>query len=361
MKSLYKNIKNTDLESLFFKSLKWILTIIILALVFSCSDEGCEYIKDNYNPIPQGCDLQTELNLSTGIDANGNRINPGSGVVDPFWRVINNPPLISCSDPLQSTINGNAYVINFSSSGPDSWVNQSGSTTLAPLDLGTTNTFSCNNANNTNGDKIPYVFERPFCVLEDTCIDFNFTLKGDDQVYLELLRNSDNTSMSLSPTYIWSSTSVQSWNASNLCLSADSYSLRAYLVNTNSTVLGFSLVGNLFTTNGDQSISNNTEGCCQNNVISIINILEDNCDGVFDNNIDQLGNGWTFNLLDNTNTIIRTEITDINGNIFFSGLSDGTYTVQIVNQSGWTQTITSQTVNIINNSVEILEFYSCIE
>ncbi|WP_452229828.1 MSCRAMM family protein [Lacinutrix sp. MEBiC02404] len=361
MKTRYK-IYRTQINTISDKFLK-LLFLSFICMQFSCSnDESCEYIE-SVPVISASCNLQSELNLSTGIDTNGNVIAPGKGIVDPFWRVINNPPLLSCSDPLVSTINGDAYVINFASFGPDGWVNQTGSTTLAPMDLGTTDTFGCNNASNNNGDKVPYVFERPFCVLEDTCIDFSFTLKGDDQVYLELIDNSNNFPIDISPTYIWSSTAVQTWSASNLCLSSGSYSLRAYLVNTNATVLGFSLVGNLVTTNGDASISNNVEGCCQNNVISVLNILEENCDAVFDNGLDQLGDGWTFQLKDATNTVIRTEITDANGNVFFSGLEDGTYTIEIVNQAGWVQSNPSAgsiTVTVANNEATILEFFSCI-
>ena len=355
MKTIYKNNKTK-----IYKYVIIFFSLFLLINLMSCSnDESCGYDK-----VYPTCNLKSELNLSTGIDEKGNVITPGKGTIDPFWRVINNPPLIACTDPLVSTINGNAYVINYSNNGFNSWVNQAGSTTLAPMDLGTTDTFSCNNARNNDGDRVPYIFERSFCVLEDTCIDYNFTLKGDDQIYLELIDNDNNNNvLDTSPTYTWSSTALQTWTVSNLCLSSGSYSLRAYLVNTNATVLGFSLVGNLTTTKGDESISNNVENCCQNNVISIVNILEENCDGVFDNGLDQLGNDWAFNLLDSNNTQIRTEITDANGNVFFSGLSDGTYSIEIVNKAGWIQSIPSSgtlTVSVSNNQTTILEFFSCI-
>lgn len=353
MKTIYKNNKT--------KIYKYVITFFSLFLLInlmSCSnDESCGYDK-----VYPTCNLKSELNLSTGIDEKGNVITPGKGTIDPFWRVINNPPLIACTDPLVSTINGNAYVINYSNNGFNSWVNQAGSTTLAPMDLGTTSSFRCNNATNNNGDRVPYVFERPFCVLEDTCIDFNFTLKGDDQVYLELIDNKDNSVLSTSPVYIWSSTSVQNWNASNLCLTNGSYSIRAYLVNTNATVLGFSFVGNLTTTNSDASISNNVEGCCQNNVISILNILDANCNNTFDGSIDSFGENYIFNLKDSANTIISTETTDANGNVFFSGLQDGTYTIEIVNKTGWSPSNPSSgaiTVTVANNKATILEFYNC--
>ncbi|MEA3313662.1 MAG: SdrD B-like domain-containing protein, partial [Caldisericota bacterium] len=48
--------------------------------------------------------------------------------------------------------------------------------------------------------------------------------------------------------------------------------------------------------------------------------------------------GWTINLKDSTGAIIKTEITDGNGNYSFTDLLPGTYNVSEVAQPGWTQT-----------------------
>jgi len=344
------------------KNSKIILLMLLLFItIVSCKDEACGYDEKQF---PDTCVLESELNLSTGIDANGVVIPPGSGVIDPFWRLLNNPPLITCSDPLVSTINGNAYVINYNDFAPNNWVNQAGSTTLAPVDLGITNTFACNNANNSDDDKVPYIFERPFCVLKDTQIDFSFTFKADDQIYFELIDNSNNLVLSTSSTYIWTGTGIQTWTTTGVFLSSGSYSIRGYLVNVHNTVLGFSLLGNLRTTNGDESISNNIEGCCENNVINILNILDNDCSETYDSTIDGIGQNWVFNLKDSSNTIIRTATTDVNGNIIFSGLPDGTYTIEIVSQSGWVTQIPALgtiTVTLANNEVKIIEFFNCID
>lgn len=340
------------------KSLKYIVVFITL-LIVSCGKESeCAY----KNAAPEGCDLKGELNLSTGIDTSGNLLSVGKGVVDPFWRVLNKPPLLNCTNPLQNTVNGSAYVINYANSGDSGWVNQPNSVTLAPVDLGnsTGSPFGCNNANNSEGKKVPYVFERSFCVLEDTTVNLNFTFRADDQIYFELINNATNTVLSTSATYIYSGAAL-SWNVNSLGLSAGSYSIRGYLVNTGSTVLGMSFAGSMTTTGEDLALSNNIEGCCENNVISILNILDSNCDKTF-NTGDQLGKGWTFNLKDASNTIIDTKKTDVNGNIFFAGLPNGTYTVEIVNQTGWTQsTPASVTITVNNNKIEIIEFFSCNE
>lgn len=351
MTKKYLDIKNNDFESLFLKQLKFILLITVLFSVNSCNDEKCDYSDCSKNPV---------LNLSSGIDANGDIIPPAFGAVDPFWRVLNMPPFENtCTNPAIGTFNSNAFAMNFSNLGINAWVNQPGSTTIAPFDLGANGTFGCNNALNSDGNKrVPYVFDRSFCVLSDTNIDFSFSFRGDDEVFLELVNNSNNLVLSTSAIFTYPGAPLI-WTVTNLPLLAGSYSIRASLANIGSTVLGFSFVGNMVTTNGDQAISNNSRDCCENNVISVLNILEQDCNRLFNSSTDALGNGWTFNLLNASNTIIKTQTTDINGNIFFAGLADGTYTVQIVNQTGWTQNSTSQIITVANNQVIIAEFFSC--
>ena len=337
-----------------------IATLIVLIGFFSCSDNnGCGYTSDP-DIIPIGCTLQSELNLTTGVDLNGNLITPGLGVVDPYWKLLNNPPLIQCDgSPEAATINGSAYAINFIGFAQDQWVNQIGATTLAPVDIGTNGSFGCNNATNSQGKIVPYVFERSFCVLNDTQVNFNFNGKGDDQIYFELINNDTNSIISTSGVYTYAFGNLPvNWVGSNVALTAGSYSIRAYLANTSSVVLGFSMLGNLTTSNGVQSISNNNEGCCENNTISVLNVIDSNCNNAFDN-LDQLGNNWTFKILNSSNVVVRTGTTDANGNIFFSGIPNGTYTVQIVLQTGFTSTTTSVSVTLSNNTVKIVNFFNC--
>ncbi|HNP33888.1 MAG TPA: SpaA isopeptide-forming pilin-related protein [Flavobacterium sp.] len=336
-----------------------VITILILLIgVFSCSDnKECGYVSDP-NIIPIGCTLQSELNLTTGTDVNGNLIAPGMGVIDPYWKLLNNPPLIMCEGSVEAaTINGSAYAINFGNFGPDQWVNQIGATTLAPVDIGTEGSFGCNNAMNSEGKIVPYVFERSFCVLNDTHINFSFLGKGDDQIYYQLINNDNNTVINTSDSYTYYQDPL-TWTGNDIALNAGSYSVRAYLANVNSVVLGFTLLGTLTTTNGDKSISNNNEGCCENNTISVLNVIDGNCNNAFDG-FDSLGQNWTFKVLNSGNVVVRTGTTDVNGNIFFSGIPNGTYTVQIVTQTGYTSTTTSATVVLSNNIVKIVNFFNC--
>lgn len=336
---------------------------IIITIILSCVKEDCDYIIAD-NPISNAnCKMTSTLNLSTGIDTNGDLIPPGKGVTDPFWKLLNNPPLISCTSPLVPSINGSAYVVNFSNAGNNGWVNQPTSSTLAPLDLGTTDSFGCNNAINSQGARVPYIFERSFCILKNTAVDFNFSFKGDDQINFELINNNSNTVINTSATYVFPLPGgvPLSWSASGISLTAGSYSLRAYLVNTSSVVTSFSFTGNLKTTNGELALSDNVGGCCENNVISILNILDENCNKTFDGT-DSVGNGFTFNLKNSSNIIIKTGVSDANGNVFFSGLANGTYTVSIVPQSGWTPNTPaggSSIITVNNNQIVNINFYNC--
>lgn len=331
---------------------------IFLVFIFSCSkDEGCKYTAAD-DIVPIGCTQQTEINLSTGVDAEGNRVEPALDEVDLYWRVLNNPPLVSCEDnPLVGTINGNSYLINFSNLPESAWVNQPGTATLAPMNLGPNAIFGCNNASNDDGNIVPYVFERSFCVLKNTAIDFDLTFKGDDQLKLELINNITNQIIQQSDLYIYQQNAM-SFSATNLPLAAGSYSIRAYLANTSSVVLGFSVKGNIHTTAGDEAISNNNLGCCENNTISILNLIDVNCNQKFDTG-DRLAKNWTVRIKNSSNQVIRTAITDANGNIFFSGLSNGNYVVELVTQTGFTSAVTTANVTLANNAVKIVEFFNC--
>ena len=342
----------------FSKIFSLLLLFLIFTIIFlRCRKESCEYLPTIDPPANAGCTMVNSLNLSTGIDKNGNVIAAALGAVDPFWHVINNPPLTSHTSPL--TVTGSAYVMNFMNLPDTSWANQPNVGTIAPVDLGPNGNFGDNNALNSNGEAVPYIFERSFCVLSDTKVDFNFTAKADDGAIFTLVNNNTNTIISTSSMATLGH--AITWSAASMSLSAGSYSIRCQLINTGSVILGFSFKGNLTTTNGDLAISNNVDGCCENNTISILNIEESNCNGIFDS-ADVVGQNWTFNIKNSSGTIIKTGTTDVNGNIFFTGLANGTYTIEIVPKSGWTSnnpTGGSQTVTLSNNNVSIINFYNC--
>lgn len=342
--------------------------MVFISCVFvSCSD-NCDYdlVKvGNNDDDNKACVLTDSINLTTGLEPNGEILDQGKGVVDSFWRVINNPPLVNCNNDIKSTLNGDAYVINYADFDDDYWVNQTGAGTLAPFDLGDGGHFGCNNPVGANGQKVPYIFERSFCVLQDTQVDFDFTFRGDDQVYFELIDNATNMVISTSSTYIWSTANpdAEEWQENGLSLSAGSYSIRGYDINTDSVVLGLSLKGSLTTTNGEDAISDNQDGCCENNTISILTIEDADCDGEFDLG-DEVGQGWEFDIIDSSGNLVTTGVTNDDGNFILPGVADGTYTIKFKNQSGWQlqdNDLESQTITLRGDEVSILTYFICQE
>ena len=73
-----------------------------------------------------------------------------------------------------------------------------------------------------------------------------------------------------------------------------------------------------------------------------------NGDGVLDGGEPGLS-GWTVNLLNSSHTTINTATTVAGGGYSFTGLLPGTYTVQVVSQSGYVAT-TSTSVQITDNT-----------
>ena len=343
------------MKSFFSKISAFTLSALLLIPFLSCNKDECEYVAGS-NP---GCHYLNRLSLTTGIDLDGNQIAPNQGLADPCWRLLNNPPLVDCGDPLQSTIDGSAWVVNFNDSSPDGWVNQSGAGSICPVNMGATG-FGCYNAFNPLFDPLPYVFERSFCLSKDEVVDINFLFKGDDRLYFELIHNPTNTVLLTSPGYVFPAL-PQSWNVS-ISLSAGSYSIRGRLMNDLPAGLGFSAIGSVVVPTNEIVLSDNHNGCCDNNVISVFHLLEEfGCNQQFDS-FDLIGYGWTVNLRDASNAIVRTDVTDINGELFFAGLPAGVYTVEMVAIPGWTTYAPAGgavTLTVVGNSVSRVQFFTC--
>ncbi len=309
---------------------------------------------------PADCDPRDSLNITTGVDPlTGVLTACGVGNIDPFWTLINNPPLPGCTNPLIPAT-GDAFLVNHNNLAIPNWVNQTGATVIAPYDGGCDLNFGCNNPINSAGQRVPYVFERTFCVCDNDEVAINLTLEGDDRVYLELWNISTNALLDTSPTYIWSGTATVNWNIAH-SLPIGTYAIRAYLVNTNSTTLGMSVVGSVTSLTGRPTIINDNI-CCTNNTVNVRKIIDNDCNGVFSSG-DALGTGWTFELYDATGTtLLQTDVTDINGELFFNGVDVGTYQVVEIPQAGFTPFGSgTQTITVSPGSFNVLEFYNCPE
>ena len=310
-------------------------------------------------PVDGCCESQNFVNIGTGIDENGDKVQPGLGVVDIKWRLLNNPPYENgCTDPFQNSINGSAYLMNHGSNDVG-WVNQAGVTVLAPIDKGTnTPNFDCNNLVNSQGNRVPFVFERAFCVENSDTYNIDFTYEGDDRVFFELWDITSNTLISTSPTYVWPS-GPEEWDF-DMVLDPATYAIRAKLVNTNSTTLGFSVKGLVAPYNSDENLLDKGS-CCISNSINVLNVLDGDCTGDVSSG-DIPGQDWSYELYDSEGVLVQTAMTDINGEFFFSGLEAGIYTIVQETQSGYTPNSPasgSLEVEITDDSFNSFTFYNC--
>ena len=311
-------------------------------------------------PSDGACDLINSLNLGTGIDASGNLIPSGPGRIDPFWKLLNNAPVpTTCSNPALSTLNGTPYVINFVSPNTTAWVNLPGVGVIAPYDLGNGGGFGCNNLQNNNGQFLPYIFQRSFCVCEEDEFNLNVTYEGDDQLRLELYNLTNNVVVASGSQYTYPSTPVNfSYSGT---LTPGSYALRAYLANTGSTVLGFAMNGGINSATGSNSIINFGE-CCTPLSVHVQKILDNDCSS--DISIgDQVGVGWDFSLQNvNTGAILQTETTDLNGELIFNNVLPGNYVLEEVSGSGWTAINPlggTQVITVTGTNFNSYSFFNC--
>ena len=318
--------------------------------VFLAFIDGCD-------TIPPPCDTIGSINISTGINAQGDTLDCIVGEVDPFWKLINNPPIEQpCTNPLaNNNINGNAYTVNFPFY---NWVNLPNSTAIAPVNGSCHTEFECNNLINTNNEYIPYIFERSFCVSEDDSVNINLDASADDEMYLELWDISNNTIINTMPGNNNFMTAPHNWNI-NVPLTVGTYALRANLVNTHHVTLGFSVAGNITSLSGRQTIVQDT--CCVNNTINVRKILDYDCDGEVSMG-DAVGNGWTFELHNSANNIVQTATTNINGELFFNNVLTGNYMIVEIPQPGWvfgTPVSGQKPVTVSPGSSNVVEFYNC--
>jgi len=370
MNTKYKINKNTNLKLEFFKVSKLVILAVIFLFNTACNDEECEFDEREIALTPGviSCAPVSVLNLSTGVDVEGNVIEAAYGAQDPFWRILNNPPNITsgvnlpCSDPILDSFSGLGYVVSLDDGGVDSWVDLEGASAIAPFDLGPDgDTYNCDvpfSLPITNLIKVPYVFERSFCMSSDASVDFSLTYTGTQEVSLKLIDNVTNSVLDTSPAF-GSMGVFQTWSVSGLSLTAGSYSVRAELIkNSRTGRLGFSVLGDITIANGDLALTNNLEGCCDNNVISVLAISESDCDRSFNSREDTVAS-WKINLFNSLGEDISSGATDINGNFFFSGLADGTYTIEVRAGAAYAEPLITETVTVLNNEVKIVEFYNC--
>jgi|GEM_PF-1444152 len=340
--------------------------------LFSCiATDACEQMADcswnvfveceeeNGCPIDGTCDLISAVNLGTGVDAFGNVIPSGTGQVDPFWKVINNAPVASsCTNAFLPTLNGTPYVINYVFPNTTAWINLPGAGIIAPYDIGNGGVFGCNNLRNGNGEFVPYIFQRTFCVCEEDEFTLNVSYEGDDQLVLELYDLNRNSAIATGNQYVYASAPVNFTYTG--VLPAGSYAIRAYLANTGNTVLGFAMNGGINSTTGKNTIIEQGE-CCAPQSVHVLKILDNDCSSDVSSG-DQVGQGWNFNLRNTTGGIVQSGTTDINGEIIFNNVDPGNYVLEEVTMTGWTPVSPpggTTNITVSSTGFNSWTFYNC--
>lgn len=346
-----------------------IVSVVFFTLISSCTSNDCEYITvENVSGVNL-CAPKNILNISTGIDESGNVIAPGTDVVDPYWRLINRPlyqdiAFSSANDlDLISSINGNAFVVNFGNANGSEWLNQNNSSSICPFNAGNTNINASTGTllDNPASSRVPYIFERSFCVNSDTklIIDIKGRSSSAYYCYFELINNFDNTIVNTSQII---NSTVASWNDS-VSVTPGVYSIRAYVsYRPGAGLPAFSAVGNISSADNSLAFSNNKNNCCSNNIVALTLINDGDCNNSFDSNIDTiLYQNAVVNILNSSGTVVSTQNVDANGNIIFAGLSDGTYTVQIIiPDSPALISPNNFQVTLSNNEVKNFNIFACI-
>lgn len=343
---------------------KYIIILIgfLLNSIILIGQSNCEDLK---------CNSTNNINITTGLDNTGNLLP--YAVPDNNWRLINNPPLVNCTNNnLLNSINPpNAYTMNYANNntpvwtaGPSDWANQPFSRTLAPGNIyaltggsATIGAFNCNNGTNQNNEPQPFIFERNFCICKGGQITINLSAKADDIGIIKLINNQTNTVITQSGGIGQPTTT--NWTTTNL-LSPGNYSLRFELANTGATTTGFSVVGNI--TSSNSILIDGNSQCCNNYSLAIQKVFDVDCDGTMSNG-DYIGNaGWVYDVF-NTGTLVTTVTTNAFGEAILSGLSAGTYTIIEQQNSLYAYTNLSSNVTVaigIGNPNGIAYFYNCI-
>ncbi len=296
------------------------------------------------------CDTRTcqgtnMINFSTGVNANGSELSPGS--IDPFWKLINKPPLSSGNYHASMQI-PKIYVIK---PYQNNWNNVSNAAIVSPAN---TPRFPSNNAFRSQ----PWRSIRSFCLCEGATVSFKGSFAADDEGVLVLKRADGQevfriptTNAFLSPTN-FSETHV---------LSAGAYYLEFEMLNTGGVATGFSIHGKMFA-KGNYLINGHSK-CCPSSVVSVLKIIENKntCNGKLDKG-EKPGVNWKFSLLNSNGQVVQSGVTDQSGEVVFGGLRAGSYTLVETQQSGFAAKSPSSgrmNIKLADNRIVNYTFFNC--
>ncbi|MCB0712134.1 MAG: hypothetical protein KDD67_07375 [Ignavibacteriae bacterium] len=276
------------------------------------------------------------LVISTGWNHTTNSLF-GVGSYTTFWQVVSDPSP-STTEPRPASV-----IAPFSNQG-GGWG--------GPL-AGSQWISSYPSANNdTNGF---YEFEFCFCITgRPNGVKLIFDILADDRATV-YVNGTQVATTTMSYAFLLDSVTSVNTNITNLVNSGVNC-VRVVVQNTNNVAMGLDIRGYI-KANG---LTLQNLSCCSDSTAMITGtkFFDLDCDGVRDSGEVGLA-GWTITL---SNGMVTT--TDGLGNYYFNNLPSGTYTVNEIQQSGWTQSFPpfpgSHTVSIVNGQVTgNLDFGNC--
>lgn len=307
------------------------------------------------------CVYTDSLLINTGYDPSTNSVI-STAEVDPQWGLLNFPPLTDPYSIYPDVSLGTSYAINTWST---DWWCSTNDPLARPISPNSIKNFNANNL----FEQQPFKLKRTFCVSSDVESLISFCISADDAGRLTLI--GPNNEVVLSYTTITGLNSIE-WdlgtgygNAQNFqqahCysglhqLEAGTYSIVLEILNAGETWMGIEVSGSVSSTNGDFAYSN-PQGCCDFGDIAFIDIFDENCNGVLEEDEVSLPN-VEFNLVNNFGTVVATSITDVNGELFFLNVPFGQYTV--IEVGGGADALSNSITLTESNQNLYFTFYDC--
>jgi len=285
-------------------------TVQVTAIDFTGNVTNCEIsfilIDPNGFCIPESCDISCfdgTIDLSTGINNTGQFLPIGEYVGN--WMLIDGP-----DDNVFYPRPG--FVLNPN----NAWNQLPGSQYISPFP----------NAFNNDSSPIPYLFERCFCVCEETAeVELNISAHVDNFINIGLYEDNGNLIQDLigfqGPASTTAFRDPAFFSNTKHVLSQGTYCLRAGLRNDGSVAMGMQI--NAAITNAGFVSSE----CCNPYSSILGTVFQDvSCDSLNNLNTDIGIQGIEVSLINN-GEVVESVLSDQFGYYVFNDISPGNYTI----------------------------------
>jgi len=143
-----------------------------------------------------------------------------------------------------------------------------------------------------------------------------------------------------------------------ITLQSGNYYIEVELINKHAGSMGFAFRCLITAITNIPTLTNPSEECCSDGIISIKKILDYDCNGEI-NDSDVSCENWTYSLFSANGSFLGSQTTNQWGEATFSGLPSGNYTVTEHIQPGWVCINNNQSAAIENGSGVLLTFFNC--